>query len=170
MEHSSDNPRVVAFRVLSSWTPGGVYAEDLVDRAAQRAGLSGPNRGLVFALVMAVLRHETLLDYWIGYLRDGKLDDGARVWLRIGLAQLFVMGMAPHAAVNETVEQAGRARGGWVEGDAGEGTGACEAFAAGVSGGEVGAAVGSGGAGEARRVEQRAGSGFCEGDWIACEG
>jgi 16S rRNA (cytosine967-C5)-methyltransferase len=88
-----------------------VYAEDLVDRAAQRAGLSGPNRGLVFALVMAVLRHETLLDYWIGHLRDGKLDDGARVWLRIGLAQLFVMGMAPHAAVNETVEQAGRARG-----------------------------------------------------------
>ena len=111
MENSSDNPRVVAFRVLSSWTPGGVYAEDLVDRAAQRAGLSGPNRGLVFALVMAVLRHETLLDYWIGHLRDGKLDDGARVWLRIGLAQLFVMGMAPHAAVNETVEQAGRARG-----------------------------------------------------------
>ena len=106
-----DNPRRLAWRVLREWSPDGMYAEDMVDRAARRHSLSGPNRALVFAIVMAVLRHRSLLDLWIGHLRDGALDDDTRDWLRVGLAQLFVMRLAPHAAVNETVAAAGRARG-----------------------------------------------------------
>ena len=83
-----------------------------MDRAAEQEGLSGPNRSLLHALVLAVLRHRTLLDAWIMHLRDGgSLEDDVREWLRLGLAQLFILGMPEHAAVNETVALAGRARG-----------------------------------------------------------
>jgi 16S rRNA (cytosine967-C5)-methyltransferase len=106
------NSRLCAWQVLRRWTPQGLYAEELVDRTATRHQLSGPNRALLNAIVMAVLRHRTLLDAWIEFLRDGgKLDDDAREWLRSGLAQLHLLGLPDHAAVNETVALAGRARG-----------------------------------------------------------
>jgi 16S rRNA (cytosine967-C5)-methyltransferase len=106
------NPRAIAWRILGNWSPDGTFAEDLIEKAAQRHGLSGPNRSLVFALVMAVLRHRSLLDAWIDALRgDGKTDPETRNWLRLGLAQLAIMGLPPHAAVHETVQLAGRAKG-----------------------------------------------------------
>lgn len=83
-----------------------------MDRAAEREGLSGPNRALLNALVLAVLRNRTLLDAWITHLRDGgSLEDEVRDWLRLGLAQLFLLGVPEHASVNETVSLAGRSRG-----------------------------------------------------------
>jgi 16S rRNA (cytosine967-C5)-methyltransferase len=106
------NPRAIAWRILGNWSPDGVFAEDLIEKAAQRHGLSGPNRSLVFALVMAVLRHRSLLDAWTNALRgEGKIDPETRNWLRLGLAQLAIMGLPPHAAVHETVQLAGRAKG-----------------------------------------------------------
>ena len=48
----------------------------------------------------AILR---LLDFWIGLLREGKLDDTSRDILRLGLYQLFMLRTAAHAAVHETV-------------------------------------------------------------------
>ena len=106
------NSRLCAWRILRQWSPDGLYAEELVDRAAERDGLSGPNRALLNALVLAVLRNRTLLDAWITHLRDGgSLEDEVRDWLRLGLAQLFLLGIPEHAAVNETVALAGRARG-----------------------------------------------------------
>ena len=106
------NSRLCAWRILRRWSPDGLYAEELVDRAAEQEGLSGPNRALLNALVLAVLRNRTLLDAWIMHLRDGgSLEDDVREWLRLGLAQLFLLGMPEHAAVNETVALAGRARG-----------------------------------------------------------
>jgi len=112
MPFHSGNSRFSAWQILRRWSPEGLYAEELVDRAAEQEGLSGPNRALLNALVLAVLRHRTLLDAWIHHLRDGgSLEDDVREWLRLGLAQLFVLGMPEHAAVNETVELAGRARG-----------------------------------------------------------
>lgn len=106
------NSRFCAWRILRHWSPDGLYAEELVDRTAERESLSGPNRALLNALVMAVLRHRTLLDAWITHLRDGGgLEDEVRDWLRLGLAQLFILGVPEHAAVNETVSLAGRARG-----------------------------------------------------------
>ncbi len=112
MAGPSGNSRLCAWQILRHWSPEGLYAEELVDRAAERHALSGPNRALLHALVLAVLRHRTLLDAWILHLRDGaSLEDDVREWLRLGLAQLFLLGMPEHAAVNETVALAGRARG-----------------------------------------------------------
>jgi 16S rRNA (cytosine967-C5)-methyltransferase len=106
------NSRLCAWQVLRRWSPKGTYAEDMVDRMAVQQQLSGPNRSLLNAIVLAVLRHRTLLDAWIDHLRGGGgLEDDAREWLRIGLVQLHIMGMPDHAAVNETVDLAGRARG-----------------------------------------------------------
>jgi len=112
MAFPSGNSRLCAWRILRQWSTEGLYAEELVDRAAEQNALSGPNRALLNAIVLAVLRHRTLLDAWITHLRDGaSLEDDVREWLRLGLAQLFILGMPEHAAVNETVALAGRARG-----------------------------------------------------------
>jgi 16S rRNA (cytosine967-C5)-methyltransferase len=106
------NSRLSAWQILRRWSPQGTYAEDMVDREAVRQNLSGPNRALLLAIVLAVLRHRTLLDLWIDHLRSGgSLDNDSREWLRMGLVQLHLMGMPEHAAVNETVALAGRARG-----------------------------------------------------------
>ncbi len=106
------NPRLLAWQVLRAWRPDGAYAEDLIDKAALRHSLSTPNRGLLNALVLAALRNLTLLDAWIDHLRDGgKLDHDTREWLRLGLTQCLLLGLPEHAAVHETVELAGRARG-----------------------------------------------------------
>lgn len=58
------------------------------------------------ALVFSVLRNQTWLDHVIGTLRKGKLDVEARLILQLGLSQLFLLGMADHAAVYETVNLA----------------------------------------------------------------
>ena len=106
------NSRLCAWHILRHWTPDGLYAEDMVDRTAEREGLSGPNRALLNALVLAVLRNRTLLDAWIRHLRgEAGLEDEVREWLRVGLAQIFLLGIPEHASVNETVALAGRARG-----------------------------------------------------------
>ncbi len=106
------NSRLTAWQILRRWSPQGTYAEDMVEREASRHNLSGPNRALLNAIVLAVLRHRTLLDLWIDHFRSsGSLEDDAREWLRTGLVQLHIMGMPEHAAVNETVALAGRARG-----------------------------------------------------------
>ncbi len=58
-----------------------------------------------------VLRNLTELDFFIGQLRDGQVDDETRQVLRLGLYQIFHLRTAAHAAVNETVNLAGRTRG-----------------------------------------------------------
>ena len=81
--------RHCAWHILRRWSPDGLYAEDMVDRAAVQHQLSGPNRALLNALVLAVLRNRTLLDAWIMHLRDGgSLEDDVREWLRLGLARM----------------------------------------------------------------------------------
>jgi 16S rRNA (cytosine967-C5)-methyltransferase len=97
----------VAWKILQQWTPQSWYAEDRIEFEAAKASLTGPDRGLLNALVLAVLRNRSLLDTWIDHLRGpGKLDDGTRNLLRLGLAQLLLLGMPTHAAVNETVRLA----------------------------------------------------------------
>ena len=50
-----------------------------------------------------MLRNLTLLDFWIGQLRSGRLDHDSRDLLRLGLYQLFLLRTPEHAAVFETV-------------------------------------------------------------------
>lgn len=100
--------RQAAVSALRSWAKGHDYAETLIERHAQRRKLSSSDRGLLQAILFGVLRNRRLLDYWIGKLRDGKLDPETRDILRVGLCQLLILGLPDHAAVNETVE-AGKA-------------------------------------------------------------
>lgn len=61
---------------------------------------------------MTTLRNLSLLDHWIGELTGGKALDEGTVWiLRSGLAELLILNVAEHAAVNENVNLAGRASG-----------------------------------------------------------
>jgi len=109
---AASNPRLLAWQILRAWQPEGVYADEMIDHTARRHALSPPNRAFLNALVLAVLRHRTLLDGWIDHLRDGgKLDHDTRGWLRLGLVQCLILGLPEHAAVHETVDLAGRGRG-----------------------------------------------------------
>lgn len=98
--------RQAAVSALRAWAKGHDYAETLVERHAQRRQLSSADRGLLNAILLGVLRNRRLLDFWIGKLRQGKLDHETRDVLRVGLCQILLLGIPDHAAVHETVESA----------------------------------------------------------------
>ncbi len=95
----------MAVDILLEWQTSGTYADALLAAADQRHIFANPSdRGLLHALVLGVLRHKTMLDIWLGELNQrGRLTDPVRWILRLGLFQLLKMGMAPHAAVDESV-------------------------------------------------------------------
>jgi len=98
------SPRRAAVSILRAWAKGHVYADTLIERHASRNELSTPDRGLLNAIVLGVLRNRRLIDHWIGKLRRGKLDPQTRDILRVGLCQLLILRLPDHAAVFETVE------------------------------------------------------------------
>jgi len=103
--------REIALRVLTEWAQQRQFAQDLLDAACRRENLSPPDAGLLHHIVLGALRNLSLLDHWISVLcANPHLDHRSRWVLRIGLVQLLVLDMPPHAAVNETVEIAGKAR------------------------------------------------------------
>ena len=106
MKNNPPSPRQTALNCLRSWHAGRSFAETLVDRECSRTALPSADRHLVQALVFSVLRNQTWLDHVIGTLRKGRLDVEARLILQLGLSQLFLLGMADHAAVYETVNLA----------------------------------------------------------------
>lgn len=103
MPKQDKNIRRAAVSILRAWSKGHVYAETLIDKHARRNKLSPSDRGLLNAIILAVLRNRRLLDFYIGQLRKGKLDHETRDILRVGLAQVLLLGVPAHAAVNETV-------------------------------------------------------------------
>lgn len=104
--------RALALEVLSEWSRGRRYASDLLDLACQRHALSASDAAFLHEMVLSVVRNVTLLDRWIEALTGGRhLDHRTRWLLRLGLAQVVLIEVAPHAAVNETVGIAGKARG-----------------------------------------------------------
>ena len=101
--------RQIALDLLLRWQETNAHAETLLAGLDREMSLSTAYRALVNALVIGVLRHASLLDCWIDHLRGrGRLRDRARWMLRLGLLQLFKLGLPAHAAVNETVKLAGR--------------------------------------------------------------
>ena len=103
------NIRVEAVKLLCRWERGGVFAESLVESAAEEHRLSSQDRSLLTALVMGVLRNKSWFDYLIDSMRKaGRLEIEVRQLLRLGLCQILVMKVPPHAAVNETVKLASR--------------------------------------------------------------
>ena len=103
MPTQATNVRRAAVSSLRAWSKGHIYMDSLIERHAAKNGLSRQDRALLQSIVSAVLRNRRMLDFWIGKLRKGKLDHDIRDILRVGLAQLLILGIADHAAVNETV-------------------------------------------------------------------
>lgn len=103
VKNNLPNSRQIALNCLMRWHKSQSFAETLVDKECSQAELSQADRHLVQALVFGVLRNRTWLDHVINSLRNDKLDHNIRLILQLGLCQLFLLGMADHAAVYETV-------------------------------------------------------------------
>ena len=104
--------RQAALEVLLDWGRDHGYAADLIEQAGSRAQLSSPDQAFLRDLVLTALRNLTTLDEWTGMLTNGRHLDHRTAWLlRLGLAQLLLLEVAEHAAVNETVSLAWKSGG-----------------------------------------------------------
>lgn len=99
--------RQLALDTLIEWSHGESFAADIVSRLAREHELDPRDAALLQNLVFTVLRHRVLLDHWANILCDGaKLDHDLHWIVRLGLAQLLILGMPDYATVNETVKLA----------------------------------------------------------------
>jgi len=106
------NSRQLALETLLEWERSDIFAHDLIEHHAFQQGLEHRDAALLQTLVFGVLRNINLLDCWLDELCSNKHLQTEIHWLlRLGLAQLLILEMPAHAAVNETVSLAGQARG-----------------------------------------------------------
>jgi 16S rRNA (cytosine967-C5)-methyltransferase len=107
----SQNPREIAARILRHRRQGTEFVEDLLEEAFAQGRLSPADRGLCQELVYGVIRWQATLDWLIARKTTAGRDQkpALKDLLRLGLYQIFWLDrIPPHAAVNETVEQAKR--------------------------------------------------------------
>jgi 16S rRNA (cytosine967-C5)-methyltransferase len=102
------NSRAVTLAALEEWRGGRKFADAILNERLRNVELGAADRAFATELFYGVLRNLILLDFWIGELRSGHLDDDSRDLLRLGLYQLFLLHTPEHAAIYETVELAGR--------------------------------------------------------------
>lgn len=101
------NVRGLALDILLECSQGEAYAHDLIERHAANHQLEHRDAAFLQTLVFGVLRNVLLLDTWLDDLCDNKRLETRVHWLlRLGVAQLLLLEMPPHAAVNETVNLA----------------------------------------------------------------
>lgn len=100
------NARQLSTQILLEWFQSGSFAENIIDKHCKQSEVASSDRALVQAIVYAVIRNLSWLEHVIGTMRKGKLDEQTRVLLLVGLAQLLLLNVAAHAAVNETVNLA----------------------------------------------------------------
>ncbi len=112
------DPRKIAYDVLVRCASAEQYSNIALDTAIKRSDLTSPDRGLLTALVYGVIERQITLDAIIDSLTDRKNEDispDVRTLLRLGLYQLAYLDRVPdHAAVNETVNMAGKRSRGFV--------------------------------------------------------
>jgi len=108
---SASNPRVACVQALQRWETSDKFADEVLHEALTSGRFNPFDRAFLTETFYGILRHRTSLDFLIGKLRDSELDMPTRQVLRLGFYQLFRMRIPHHAAVNETVNLAGRARG-----------------------------------------------------------
>jgi 16S rRNA (cytosine967-C5)-methyltransferase len=106
-----NNARQACIAALLEWEKGRKFSDEILHETLKSARLSALDRAFFMETFFGILRNLSRLDFLIGDLRDGSLDAGTREVVRLGIYQIFHMRTAPHAAVNETVNLAGRARG-----------------------------------------------------------
>ena len=105
------NPRQLCIRALLEWEKGKSFSDEILHTLLEKERPAPLDRAFFMETFFGVLRNLTALDFFIAQLRDGAIDDETREVLRLGLYQIFHMRTAAHAAVNETVNLGGRARG-----------------------------------------------------------
>jgi len=103
-----DSSRRSALDALRRWRTTTEFADAILQNVFARSQLSASDRAFAQELFYGVLRNLTLLDFWIGFLRRGRIEAALRDILRLGLYQLFLLGSSEHAAVYETVELASK--------------------------------------------------------------
>ena len=112
------DPRKIAYDVLVKCASAEQYSNIALDTAIKRSDLTPPDRGLLTALVYGVIERQITLDAIIdGLCERGSADitPDVRTILRLGLYQLAYLDRVPdHAAVNETVNMAGKRSRGFV--------------------------------------------------------
>jgi 16S rRNA (cytosine967-C5)-methyltransferase len=107
---TEQKPREIAARVLLQRRTPGEFTENRLETALAGAHLSPPDRRLCQELVYGVVRWQAALDWLIARKTPGREQPPAlQILLQLGLYQIFWLDrIPPHAAVNETVEQAKR--------------------------------------------------------------
>jgi 16S rRNA (cytosine967-C5)-methyltransferase len=100
--------RSVALRALREWRKKDRFADVVIADLFSHAALHENDRAFARELFYGVLRNLRLLDFWIGLLREGKLEALSRDMLQLGLYQLFLLRTPAHAAINETVALANK--------------------------------------------------------------
>jgi 16S rRNA (cytosine967-C5)-methyltransferase len=104
------NPRAACVEALMRWETGIEFADAILHRTLEQSRFSVLDRALFMEIFYGVIRFRRTLDFLIGRLRDEEPDQRTRQALRMGLYQLLRTRIPQHAAVNETVNAAGRAR------------------------------------------------------------
>ena len=95
--------RRVALEVLRRIEDDGAYANLALRPALDRSGLSDPDRHFVTDLVYGTTRMRRACDALVDRFVTAPPDPRTRRLLRLGAYQLVFGGVAPHAAVSETV-------------------------------------------------------------------
>ncbi|MGO2748389.1 RsmB/NOP family class I SAM-dependent RNA methyltransferase [Microbacterium sp.] len=106
--------REVAFAVMHAVDADDAYANLLLPIEIDRAGLSPADAALATELTYGTLRGRGMYDAIIRIAAGRELDEidhGVLDALRLGAHQLLATRVAPHAAVNESVELARRSSG-----------------------------------------------------------
>jgi len=110
VENGASPARRVAAAVLRRVEEEGAYADRALAGEAARAGLEPREHAFATALAFGAVQRRRTLDHLIERLTRRpveRLDPAVRDALRLGLLQLlFLDGVAPHAAVDQSVELA----------------------------------------------------------------
>lgn len=101
--------RLAAGELVLAATDGGAEFDAAMDKSRTFSRLEGADRGFARAMAGAALRGAGRIDWALGGMLERPLHDiepPLRALLRVGAAQLWLMGVAGHAAVSATVEAA----------------------------------------------------------------
>ena len=112
------NVRALALDVLVKSERSTQYSNIAIDNAITKNGLDSKDGALLSVLVYGVIERKITLDYIIDSLSSiapSKIELSTRNVLRMGLYQLIYLDrIPPHAAINESVELAGKRSRGFV--------------------------------------------------------
>jgi 16S rRNA (cytosine967-C5)-methyltransferase len=114
---TTPSARSVALEAVRRVIDEGAYSNRVIPSLLGRAGLDARDRAFASELAYGTLRFRLRLDHAIAIAarRDAtRITPSAIHLLRLGAYQLLVAGVAPHAAVGETVELAGGRERGFV--------------------------------------------------------